>query len=121
MATFLSIRYPTGSFITMMSISTFGAVFTWLMIFVTHFFFRRRIGSPLAFRMWGYPYTTFLGIALLAGVLLTTLFTREFRMTLVCGGPFMLLLSAVYLIWYRQPRLPNSETSLESPDLVSQL
>ena len=41
-ATVLNVLYPETSFTLMMAISMFGALFTWMMIFVTHYFFRRR-------------------------------------------------------------------------------
>ena len=55
----------------MMAISMFGALFTWMMIFVTHYFFRRRWvregGERLSFRMPGFPVLTLLGaVAMLA-------------------------------------------------------
>jgi len=68
----------------------FGAMFTWLMIFVTHLYFRRaHQDGPLCFRMWGYPYTSMLGAALMAAILVSTAFTAEFRMTLVYGLPVL--------------------------------
>jgi L-asparagine transporter-like permease len=88
----------------MISVSSFGAMFTWMMIFVTHYAFRRariRSGAPLGFRMPGYPVTTFLGAALMATVLLTTAFTAAFRLTLVFGLSFVAVLTAIYWLWYR--------------------
>ncbi|ABB06682.1 amino acid permease [Burkholderia lata] len=102
LATVLNVLYPDTSFVMMMSVSMFGAMFTWLMIFVTHLFFRRHHrGQVLAFRMWGFPVTSLLGAALMFAALVTTYFTREFRMTLFCGVPFMIVLSVVYAVWYR--------------------
>ncbi|MBN3827247.1 amino acid permease [Burkholderia sp. Ac-20384] len=102
LATVLNVLYPDTSFVMMMSVSMFGAMFTWLMIFVTHLFFRRHHrGQALAFRMWGFPVTSLLGAALMFAALVTTYFTREFRMTLFCGVPFMIVLSVVYAVWYR--------------------
>lgn len=92
---------PEGSFTLMISISMFGALFTWLAIFVTHLFFRRKHPGPSAFRMWGYPYTSLLGAGLIAAILVTSLFTREFRMTLVYGVPFLVALTIAYRIWFR--------------------
>ena len=93
----LSIVYPEKSFAVMMSISVYGACFTWLMIFVTHLFFRRQHkNTVLKFRMWGYPYFTLLGALLMAALMVTTLFTDFFRMTLLFGIPFTLLLVAIY-------------------------
>jgi len=78
-ATVLNVIAPQSSFILMVAISSFGALFTWMMIFVTHYYFRRahqRSGqAPLRFRMRGFPLTTLLGAGLMAAVLLTTLFT----------------------------------------------
>jgi L-asparagine transporter-like permease len=89
----------------MVSISSFGAMFTWMMIFVTHYAFRNARTAagqaPLTFRMWGFPLTTLLGAALMAAVLLTTAFTSAFRMTLVFGLPFLAILSLIYLLRYR--------------------
>lgn len=93
----LSIVYPEKSFAVMMSISVYGACFTWLMIFITHLFFRRQHqNTALKFRMWGYPYFTLLGATLMAALMVTTLFTDFFRMTLLFGVPFTLLLVAIY-------------------------
>jgi L-asparagine transporter-like permease len=114
LATVLSIVAPKSAFILMVSISAFGAMFTWMMIFVTHYRFRRaraRAGAePLRFRMVGFPATTLLGATLMAAVLLTTAFTDAFRMTLVFGLPFLACLTVGYWIWHRQ----NVRTGLSS-------
>ena len=81
----------------MISISIFGALFTWLMIFVTHLRFRQaHAHTHLAFRLPGAPYTTLTGIALLLAILLTTPFTAQFRLTLAYGLPFLALLTAIF-------------------------
>src|ERR1700722_17814545 len=105
LATVLNVLFPDASFTLMFSIAIFGALFTWMMIFVTHLYFRRvHAGKPLAFRMWGYPYASLLGAGLMAAILLTTAFTSVFRMTLVYGLP---ALGLFYLAWRlrRQPVL----------------
>jgi L-asparagine transporter-like permease len=100
LATLLSVVAPKSAFILMVAISSFGAMFTWLMIFVTHYGFRRvraRAGTPPPrFQMRGFPFTTLLGAALMAAVLLTTAFTDAFRLTLVFGLPFLALLCGIY-------------------------
>lgn len=102
LATVIYVIFPATAFTLMMSISMFGALFTWLMIFVTHLAFRRSHATKsLPFRMPGFPYTTLLGITLLVAVLLTTPFTAVFRMTLVCGIPFLAALSAGFLARHR--------------------
>jgi L-asparagine transporter-like permease len=104
-AAVLSIEAPKSAYILMVSISAFGTLFAWMMIFVTHYFFRRAHAraqaEPLRFRAVGYPLTTLLGAALMFAVLLTSAFTREFRLTLAFGLPLLAVLSAVYWVWYR--------------------
>jgi L-asparagine transporter-like permease len=100
LAAVLNVIAPQTSYILMVSVASFGALFTWMMIFVTHYHFRRarqRSGAPrLRFQMIGFPYTTVLGAGLVAAVLLTTLLTPAFRLTLVSGVPFLVCLVLVY-------------------------
>jgi len=105
LATAMSVLAPKHAFVLMIAVSSFGAIFTWMMIFVTHFAFRRareRSGAPLRFRMPGYPATTLLGAALMAAVLLTTAFTEPFRLTLLFGLPFLAALAACYRLRYHR-------------------
>jgi len=105
LATVVNVVSPDRAFILMLSVSVFGAMFTWMMIFVTHYFFRRArvqaTEAALSFRMYGYPVTTWLGAGLMAAVLVTTAFTSAFRMTLSFGLPFLAFLTIVYWFRYR--------------------
>lgn len=105
LATLLSVIAPEQSFALMMAISMFGGIFTWFMIFVTHWFFRRawqaQDGARLSFRMWGFPWLTLLGAGLMLAILVTTYFTPMFRLTLLVGLPFLTVLVVVYLVWHR--------------------
>jgi L-asparagine transporter-like permease len=102
LATVISVVSPAGAFLTMLGISAFGAMFTWMMIFVTHLCFRRASASaPASFRMWGFPATTMLGAALMAALLVTTAFTEVFRSTLIFGLPFLAVLMLLYYFRYR--------------------
>ncbi len=110
LATVVNALYPAAAFTLMMSISMFGALFTWLMIFVTHLQFRRTHAvASLAFRMPGFPLTTYAGILLLTAILLTTPFTAAFRMTLVYGLPFLLILTTIFLTRHRRSATPSRE------------
>ena len=95
LAAVVNVAYPAGSFLIMVAVSMFGAMFAWLMIFVTHLYFRRQRGL-------GYPVASLAGAGLMAAILATTAFTPEFRMTLVYGVPFLAVLSGIYLVWYRR-------------------
>jgi AAT family amino acid transporter len=99
LAAVLNALYHDRSFLLMVAISMFGPMFTWLMIFVTHLRFRRHHAqTKLAFRMWGYPYTSLLGAALMSAALVTTLFTHDFRPTLLYGIPFLIVLTMAYAL-----------------------
>jgi len=108
LATVVSVLAPKSAFILMISISSFGAMFTWMMIFVTHYAFRRarvRSGVPQRLALPGYPATTLLGAALMAAVLITTAFTPAFRLMLVFGLPFLAALALLYQLRYRRINL----------------
>lgn len=98
---------PETAFMLMISLASFGAMFSWGMIFVTHIFFRAKRGTEGGkFLMWGYPYTSLAGALLIAAILVTTFFTNEFRMTLICGLPFLGALTALYYLRYRHVEAP---------------
>jgi L-asparagine transporter-like permease len=117
LATVLSVVYPDASFTLMMAVSMFGAMFTWMMIFVTHYCFRRKWeaqgNAPVRFRMMGFPGLTLLGAALMLAIMLTTMFTAEFRMTMIFGVPWLVLLSIAYFGWYAKRVPANRSEPLE--------
>ena len=56
--------------------------------------------------MWGFPVLTLIGALLMAGVIVTTLFTKEFHTTTLVGVPFLMVLVLVYALWYRKKVAP---------------
>jgi len=105
LATLVYLAFPEQSFMLMMSIAIFGALFAWMMIFVTHYRFRRyhdRRGLRLSFRMWGHPWTPLLGMLSMLAILLSTPLIPGFRMTLAFGLPFLLLLALGYRLRVRK-------------------
>ncbi|NIE78021.1 amino acid permease [Pantoea sp. Ap-967] len=103
-ATSIYLMFPGQSFMLMMSIAIFGAIFTWMMIFITHLSFRRyqvKHGIKLDFKMWGYPWGTLVGAGLTFSILVTTAFVPRFNMTLTFGLPFLLVLTVCYRVFLR--------------------
>lgn len=102
-ATVITIIAPETAFGTMVSISSFGAMFTWFMIFITHLFFRKkweRSGNEkLPIRMIGYPYLTILGAVLLAAVVISTWFSEPFKATMIVGVPWLIFITIAYFVW----------------------
>lgn len=104
-ATGLAVVFPKTAYIYLLGIALFGGIFVWLMIFVTHVAFRRAMraqGMPrLSYRARGYPATTVLGFLALLGILVTTWWVPEMKITLIAGVPWLIVISLTYLLWRR--------------------
>jgi amino acid transporter, AAT family len=96
-----------SQFVSMMGMSMFGPVFTWMMIMITHLFFRpkweARGGRQLPVRMPFFPYLNWIGIILLGIVVLYSCIT-VFKTTLAMGIPWFIFISAVYFIWFAKKK-----------------
>ena len=99
-ATLVALIWPDSAYVYLFGVSLFGGLFVWLMIFVTHLFFRPRWEAqnhpPLPVRMIGYPYTSLLGAGLLIAILVTTWWVEGMRITMIAGIPWLLLVSLAY-------------------------
>lgn len=104
LATVIALFYPASAYVFLFGISLFGGLFVWIMIFVTHLFFRRTwetLGRPRPLvHMIGYPYTTILGAAFLVAILLTTWWVEGMRLCLITGLPWLAFISAVYWLFF---------------------
>ena len=100
---------PGKAFLYMIGSAFFGALFVWMMIFVTHIFFRRkhRNNPDLKTFMPGFPWPTILGFSGMVFVSVSTLFIDGLRITLPAGLIFLALLSLAYWGW--KARQPNSD------------
>jgi AAT family amino acid transporter len=98
----LSERFKDSLFVFMVGLSTFGALFAWLMTLLTHLAFRRyhkryarpylRLGPPG-------PWASLLGFAGVLAVLISTWWVPGFRITLLAGVPWLLFLTVCYFVW----------------------
>jgi L-asparagine transporter-like permease len=105
-ATVVALLYPESAYVYMFGIALFGGLFVWLMIFVTHLYFRKQWdpGRQLPVKMVGYPYTTILGIVFLSAILITTLWVEGMQITLTVGLPWLAAISLAYFVWKRSNR-----------------
>lgn len=91
-----------NQYLYMMGLSMFGPVFTWLMILITHLFFRKKWkemgGRKLPVKMPFAPYSTWLGILLLSYVVIFSSI-KVFNSTLYVGIPWLIFISICYFIW----------------------
>jgi amino acid transporter, AAT family len=107
----LSEYFKESLFVFMIGLSTFGALFAWLMTLLTHLAFRRfhkrhaipylRLG-PLG------PWASLVGLGAVLAVLVSTWWVPGFRITLLAGVPWLAVLSLGYWVWSRTSR-GNSE------------
>ena len=101
-ATVIAVLYPTSAYVYLFGIALFGGLFVWVMIFVSHLFFRReweRQGlRRLPVRMIGYPYTSILGGLLVATIIVSTWWVPGMRPTIYSGIPWLVLISLAYLV-----------------------
>ena len=90
--------WPDSAYVWFFGVALFGALFVWLMIFVTHIAFRASSeGGPVR------PMGSYAGAALVGGILLSTWWVPGLRSTLVAGGPWLLLLAVGYRLSPRRP------------------
>ncbi|HLY20599.1 MAG TPA: amino acid permease [Bryobacteraceae bacterium] len=104
----VALLYPDSAYVYLFGISIFGGLFVWMMIFVTHLFFRPKwdaSGRPrLPVRMIGYPYTSLLGIAVIVAIIATTWWVEGMRVTIIAGLPWLAVLTAAYFLVRRRGR-----------------
>ena len=116
--------YPEDALEMLIALSVFGLLFTWLMIFVSHFSFRTKFkADELPFRIRGFPYFTLLGAGLISAVTITTLFMPAFRLAVICGVPFLALVAVLYFAFNRAgaQSLPDADmpSGVASVEIIS--
>jgi len=85
--------WPESAYQKLFGAALFGALFVWLMIFITH----------IAFRRPALPLGSCLGAAAIAAMLASTWWVPGLRSTLLVGGPWLALLGAGYAAVRRRP------------------
>jgi len=110
----LSQYFKESLFVFMVGLSTFGALFAWLMTLLTHIAFRRfhrRLDKP--FLQLGPPglWVSVTGFAAVFAVMLSTWWVPGFRVTLLAGVPWLAVLTAGYFIWSRTKQTKSSAGS----------
>ena len=100
----LSKYYEDSLFAYMIALSTFGALFAWLITLLTHLAFRRfhkqqrrpylQLGPPG-------PWASLIGLGGVSAVLVSTWWVPRFRITLLAGAPWLAFLTMCYFVWRR--------------------
>src|SRR5690242_2561708 len=103
-AMLLSRYFQDSLFVFMIGLSTFGALFAWLMTLLTHLAFRRqhkRLAKPYLQLGPAGPWVSLAGLAGVLAVLISTWWVPGFRITLLAGVPWLALLTVCYFVWRR--------------------
>ena len=104
-ATVVAILYPSSAYVYLFGIALFGGLFVWMMIFITHLFFRRawqaRGGRVLAgthdrLSVHFDPRRDSGG-----GHHRTTWWVPGMRPTIYSGLPWLVLITLIYFAWGR--------------------
>lgn len=93
-ATLTSFLYPGSAFVYLFGVSLFGGIYAWLIIFITHLFFRRRLVAG-----------SLIGAVCMLAILATTWWVPGMRITLIAGLPWLACLSLAYVLVSRNSRL----------------
>ena len=90
--------WPDSAYLWFFGVALFGALFVWLMIFVTHIAFRASASriSGASPAVASAPIGSYLGAALIAAILLSTWWIPDLRSTLIAGVPWLALLGVGY-------------------------
>jgi len=96
--------FSEKAFNQLFGIAIFGGIFVWIMILITHLRFRQAWNkdTPLPVRMPFFPYAQILGIALLAGVLISMGLNGDWNISWIVGLPWLIVISLVYFVWRRK-------------------
>lgn len=111
----LSKYFQESLFVFMIGLSTFGALFAWLMTLLTHLAFRRyhrRHAKPYHQLGPPGPWVSLAGLAAVLAVMLSTWWVPGFRITLLAGVPWLASLTVCYFVWRRA--YPRKSASGES-------
>lgn len=125
-ATGVAIAFPASAYVYMFGIALFGGLFVWMMIFITHLSFRAsrdprwkiflpvrksteiilgRKSSDLGLvTMPFFPWTTIAGGVAVLAIIISTWWVEGMRVTLESGIPWLLTLTAIYIIWVQKAK-----------------
>jgi amino acid transporter, AAT family len=116
-AILLAIYAPGKAFLALYGVAVAGMFFVWIVILLTHIAFRRALGAEriakLPMRLRFYPYSTFLGIAALLGITVSTFFVDGLQWTVPGFAPFLVLISIAY--WFTRRRSHGDSTLNAAP------
>ena len=99
-AILLAIYAPAKAFLMLYGVAVAGMFFVWIIILLTHLAFRRALAperiARLPMRLRFFPYSTWLGIAALLGIAVSTFYVQGLQYSVPAFVPILLLISLAY-------------------------
>ncbi|OOG65006.1 amino acid permease [Rhodanobacter sp. B04] len=105
----LNYLVPERIFGMMMSILAFNTVWTWGMVLIAHWRFRRRQTTALPFQLRWWPLSSVVCLAFLAFVLVMLGYSADTRVALYVGVAWVLLLTVAYKLFGVDRRLREAD------------
>ena len=110
----LELRFKDTAFLYMVGMAFFCGLFAWILIFLTHLFFRRHYSSdsgktlPARFAPRS-AWTSVAGLLALLGVLISTWWIPGMRITITAGLPWLGFITVCYFVFVRYKRAAPEE------------
>ncbi|MCI2255701.1 alanine permease AlaP [Domibacillus sp. PGB-M46] len=96
----LNYLVPAKVFTWVTSIATFGAIWTWAVILLSQIRYRKSLSPQqqqgLKYKVPLFPFTSYISLAFLAGVIVVMGFSTDTRIALIVGPLWLLSLTVVY-------------------------
>jgi len=115
-ALILSEYFKDSLFVFMIGLSSFGALFAWLITLLTHLAFRhfhKRQAIPYLQLGPPGPWASLIGLGGVVAVLISTWWVPGFRITLQAGVPWLALITLWYRMWSRANRSKAASSGSE--------
>lgn len=104
------------AFTYLFGVALFGAIIVWMVILFSHLSFRRRHkAADLPVRMPLFPAMQIAGLLLLSALLVTMGLDKDWRMSWICGVPWLILLTLAYFVWKARSGRPETDGAAALP------
>ena len=107
--------FPKNAYLMMVGVALFGGIFAWMIILLTHFAFRKKVGAEivrgLPLRLPFFPWSGILALGILLAVTVSSWWVPDMRPMAVSAVPWLIIVSLFYGFWARRSKGPNLESS----------
>ncbi|MFI5174662.1 MAG: amino acid permease [Terriglobia bacterium] len=102
-AVLMALFFPQRAYLAMVGVALFGGIFAWMIILITHFFFRRKVAPEtvrrLPLRLPFFPWSGMVALGALIAITGSSAWVPEMKPLAWCAGPWLLAVTVFYLMW----------------------